>query len=366
MSQIKQNLRKRQTNQKFGLDLDNKILISQNNVSQRTRRQVVILKQEIKKKNNPLEKETEIQKNAKEVKQVVKGKTKKALKPCLQHEFTKDELFLNDISIDKQKVDNVQNKKIFQNIQSQTGSQKNEESKEQYQNAEQQNFILNLIALQARSELRFELDWKNHDIYNQEISQKNNTLFKIQSDESCDFDSVICYSFFSNDNEKLENCQIKNKNSKDIQKINSKIEKLEEFYSQDLNQVKIEENNHINKDYNKTSQLNLIKTLNDENQQSSIKQNDEPDEINKFYYFLNQATYENPSRRSCKEIHKLIRQRYDKYCVDVLMIDVIWSELQQSKELKVISFQQFLKCIQDMHEQDLLWLDQQGRKVYLI
>ncbi|CAK71393.1 unnamed protein product (macronuclear) [Paramecium tetraurelia] len=362
MSKAKQNLRKGQTLPVE--DLDNLVNAVQNTISQRTRRQVITLKLEFPKVIQPLEKQNGNKKNAKYIKQIDKGTNKKTSKKCISQKLKKQEVF-SDILIDEYVLENG-NKNVFQRAQMDDKSSKqNENNKLQSQNLMQQNFILDMIALQARSELRLQLDWNNHELWNEEISQKNENLCKILQDESHDQDSVMCYSFFSNDNEIIKNCVIQKKNKKEIQRLTYNIDKLEEF-AQDWNQIKFEENISYSKDQNHQNEVGIFQTLKAEDQQKSFQQDDELNEAKIFQHFLNEATYENPSRNSCKEIHKLIRLRHDKNCVDVYKIDHLWSELHNSKELNELSFQQFLKCIIDMHDQDLLWLDQQKRRVYLI
>ncbi|CAD8160097.1 unnamed protein product [Paramecium octaurelia] len=364
MNKNKQNLRK---GQKFHVqDLDNQVNANQNTKSYRTRKQVEILKTPFSKQIKPSEKQRGNEKNARNAKQLSKGTNKKASKICISSNFDKEDVccdrLINELVLENGKQN------AFKRVEKDDGSSiTNEDKKLQSQNVVQQNFILDMIALQARSELRFQLDWKNHELQNEEISQYNNNIWKIWPDESCDQDSVICSSYFSIDKEIIKNCEIQKNNMKEIKTTNQKIEKLEEQYSIDLNKVKFEDNNtSCSKDQYDQIEFGILQTITAEDEQNSIQQDDKSEKAKNFYHFLNEATYENPSRASCKEIHKLIRLRHDKFCVDVFEIDHIWSDLQDSKVLNELSFQKYLKCIQDMHDQDLLWLDPQKRKVYLI
>ncbi|CAD8071335.1 unnamed protein product [Paramecium sonneborni] len=418
----RQHLRKSERIFQLGLCHENQKSKSQN-MKTFTTEKLFERKKEIPKRIKLQEKGQEIKQNEKDLKQTMKGMNNKVQKLRYSKKLAIDEDYLSSRNKHKQELQ-LQKKKILIKLQENQDAKqdgqlkKQEEQKEQEeskeykeqeeqkeqkeykeqreykeykevnQNQEQQDFILDMIALENRFELRNEFEWKNHEFWN-ELDNGNNNLFKMQHEESYEQDSIFCYSFFSNDNYKLENYTNQKKKIGDKnQKLIQKIEKLEEQYSQnyDSNKVKLEDNNQSqkeNENIQRNQQINqniadkqqklednqrngvsrLIKILKREDEYSPLKQDEESQETNNFSHFLSQARYENSSRDSCKEIYKLMRQQYDKFCVDYFMIDLIWSEIKHSNEL---SYLQFLKCIQDMHKQDLLWFDEQGKKVYLI
>ncbi|CAD8165296.1 unnamed protein product [Paramecium pentaurelia] len=293
---------------------------------------------------------------------------------------------------------------------------------------EENNFIISMIALKNRSDLRLSWDWPQHEKYTKYFKVTENRIDvkstleytnKEITEQNCEFTSNDKLQQ-TNQNEELQliqvdkditnNQEISQHDIKqlDLVQTQEQIQNVEKPTALNDDNIQVQASSSIIKLQKQEirQQFIQIDLINEESvivkhhdlmtiqqnnslenqdikseiiikrpskQESNIQSDDEdisfidPNKASdQFYLILQQAHFELIHRNQLKEVHKILRDYYDQVRLDMLDIDKVWGLVQSKHSQAILNYRQLLKCLLDLHDQEKIQLDEHKQILYLI